>query len=866
MREVVRVCLARILGFLRPRSGERDFDLELEAHLAMAEEDAVRRGIPPEEARRLARVELGGLTQLRESARAARGIPRLDALGLDLRLGVRMLYKTWVVTLVGCAATTIVIAIGATVFALLDTVAGSTLPLEEGERIVAIQPFDAVALRDLNTSLGDFRRWRDTLQSVDEIGAFRVTSERAVDSPAGGSWTVPVAEMTASAFQLARVRPLMGRPLLEEDELPNADPVILISSEVWRTRFASDPNVVGQRMRLDGRSYAIVGVMPEGFGFPVNHDFWTTLALNVDDGDPAGTEDVFVIGRLAPGATLESAAAEVAAVGLLPGSVSADGSPLGTRVVPYASTFNDDLRDNRWTVRLLLVVVCLLLLPPSANIALLLYARNLTRQPEFAARYALGASRGRIVAQLFIEALVLTTGAAGLALLAARQILSLAQTFAEQQMAGTIPFWMRFDLSPRTVLFAIGLALLAATVAGLLPGLQATGRMGQAGLQGLGSRTAPRLGRRWTAAVVMQVALTVAVLPAAGPVAWDLIRPAILDPGFPIGEFGTVRVTAESSDSREELVRQLEAEPGVAGVASATAVPGIEPRRLVEVSGDTAAYFDPGINHVDPRFFGVFDARLLAGRLLNASDFQPSREVVVVNRTFAERSGGMADIVGRRVRYPGAGPDQDSGPGYEVVGIIDDLLRNRATPRMYHPLDRERLEPVDLILRGDPASLPRLGGRLIEIGPGLAPALTIGRLRSLQEVYAGMQMGETLTALAIGLVVTVVALFSLISVHTLLSFAVAQHYREIGIRCAMGAQPSRIVTYLFRRALVPVCMGAVVGALVSLLFSHYLLESTTSLTTFTVSIAIVVVSGALALIGPARRALLIHPGEALREG
>src|SRR5688572_26174700 len=249
MRTAFYTLLARLRDFVRPAAGDADFEQELDMHLAMAAEDTVRRGMSPDEARRQARLELGGVTQLREAARAARGLPGLDTVWLDGKLGVRMLRKSWGLTLVGGLAMALTIGLGASIFNIWDTFAGTRLPLDEGDRVVAIQPFDRVSQRvDMTTPLADFRRWRETLRSVEFVSAMRPI-EPALLTGHGAVSPVRAAEMTASAFQLARVQPLLGRALIDHDEREGAEPVAVISYDLWQSAFSSDPAVLGQRIQ-----------------------------------------------------------------------------------------------------------------------------------------------------------------------------------------------------------------------------------------------------------------------------------------------------------------------------------------------------------------------------------------------------------------------------------------------------------------------------------------------------------------------------------------------------------------------------------------------------------------------------------------
>ncbi|HEX5047825.1 MAG TPA: ABC transporter permease, partial [Gammaproteobacteria bacterium] len=438
---------ARIRGFFRP-ANEQDFDEEIAAHLAMAEEDGVKRGLTPEEARRAARVRFGGIAQLRESRREAWGLPWLDAFTLDAKLGLRMLRRSWGLTLAGGLALTIVITVAAVVFAFLHQFMGRVAPpLDEGERVVALQIWDADAHLRRETPRADLERWGATLKSVEDIGAFQTVERRLAGGAAPAEW-VQVAEITGSAFRLARVPTLLGRWIAPADERPDAPPVVMIAYDVWQSRFAADPGVIGRTVRLGDVAHTVVGVMPEGFAFPVNHRYWIPLRSDFLGAlKPAPEGAVFA--RLAQGVSLEAAQAELAVIGLLPAASELGGRDARrARLVPYTFAFTDDVEVGELALRqrLILLLVSLLLVPPCLNIAILIYARTVTRQEELAARFALGASRSRIVAQLCVEVLVLAAAAGGVALAVSRPILAQIGAAIRRipELGGALPFWVDF--------------------------------------------------------------------------------------------------------------------------------------------------------------------------------------------------------------------------------------------------------------------------------------------------------------------------------------------------------------------------------------------------------------------------------------
>ena len=376
----VMTWMTLLVNLFRRGRQERELDAELRAHLALHIEENLRAGMHPAEARRVAHARLGGVEQVKERCREVRPLRWLSTSWLDVPLGLRMLRKSWGLTLVGGVAMTVVTGIAL----LLFISSLRTLPLDEGDRVVRLQTWDAAAYRLRGTSLDNFERWRDSLGSLEDVGAYR-TLERGLAIADGPAEPVSVAEMTASGFRLARVPPLLGRPLVAEDEREGALPVVVIGYDVWQSRFLADPAVVGQHVRLGGTDHTVVGVMPEDFGFPVNHRLWTPLRSNPSDDVRNPGPEVFIFARLAPGVTLEGAQAELTTIGPTPAAGPDTSEQLQFRLLPYRVAL---LPPLSFGARLGRFLMTLLLVPPCANVAILVYARTVTRQEERAARYA----------------------------------------------------------------------------------------------------------------------------------------------------------------------------------------------------------------------------------------------------------------------------------------------------------------------------------------------------------------------------------------------------------------------------------------------------------------------------------------------
>ena len=881
LREWTRRAWSTLTG----RRTDHDLQRELAGHIAFAEDELLRKGHAAADAARLARAAGGGRVQALEALREQRGLPWLSSSWLDLRLGLRLLVRNWGLTLVGGLAMTLAIAIAAAVFTAFDIVVGAPLPLQDGDRVVAIQVWDRQAGRRRDTTWQDLERWR-SLQSIHDVGAFQ-TIQRNVITSDGSVELALVAEITAAGFRIARVPPVMGRQLTDADSVPGAGRVIVIGYDIWQRRFGGAQDVIGRELRLGNDVHVVVGVMPYGYQFPLNFHYWVPLRLEAEGVlHNTGPEGV-VFGRLAPDATLARAHAEVSRLGILAPALHAAQREgvLRARVVPYTFAFTGDFERGElgiaWSLSSLLVV--LLLLPPCANIAILNYARTVTRQQEFAARHALGGSRARIVWQLFIESLVLTAGAAGVALLIL-QVVSIVMAERFQNIPGGPPFWMTFGVSYRTLLFVAGLALAGAAVSGLVPALQATRRLSRLGAGALAGRVSLRLGATWTTLVVAQVAFSVGVLPFAAELTWGMLRTGISSPGFAAAEFATARIALKGQstdligDEQRELVRRLEADPNIVGVASALRPPGEEPWVFVDIEGRDAPTevlngklpgFLARFNQVDTAFFDLYQVPGLAGR-----DFKQGEgaDAVIVNRNFAETIAPGGNALGRRFRYVRATDGEwtyglRADRWYEVVGVVGNLPAPTDARVAYHAVVPGQINPAHLQLRfrGGSAGLAE---RVRDIAATVDPTMHVDEVQTLAEIYRNHRIGDNIAAATITAVTGSLLLLSAAGLYALLAFTVAQRRREIGIRAALGAPPRQLVAAVFRRAFWQIGAGAAVGMLAAFLVGWYLpIEQVGGLPIPGVlpgAAAFMLLVGVLAAVGPARRGLLIDPTEALR--
>jgi len=865
--------LARIQGFLRPADVDAEVEQELDAHLAIAEDDRVRSGMTREEALRLARLELGGVAQLREASREARGLPRLDTFWLDIKLGVRMLRKTWGLTLIGGLALTTAISITVGLFNVYQSITGAALPLDEGDRVVSLMVWDAADQATRGVAQSDFERWQQSLRSVVNLGAFR-TVERSLAVGNRQVEPVSVAEITASGFDVARVPPLLGRPIRAEDEHGGAEPVVVIGHNVWASVFASDRDVTGRAIRLDGVSHTVIGVMPPTFAFPVNHQYWTPLKTTLRASQLSAEPLVIAFARLAPGVALPTADTELRAVGLLRAGDQDDDRQ--ARVMSYVRGISGTgLGAREW---FLFITAGLLLLPPCANIAILIYARTVTRQAEFAARHALGGSRARIVGQLSLEALLLVAGATVASLVIVSRVGKHLQ--ADMRLPNGNPFWLDLGrIQPETLLFAIIVAALAAGIVGLVPALQAVGRLTD--VAALGGRSTLKLGAGWTGLVALQVALSIAVIPVAGQLAWGIIRPAVRGPGFAAGQFLTARVTlgqgqnsslVQPSDAARfeqlhtQFASRLEGLPDVAMLTRSAVAPGREPRLDIEVEGGSAYQHAPArVNAVDATFFETFDLRVVTGRILDRT--QGRTEQVVVSRALARYLAGDGSPVGWRLRDSPRHDAPGGGSWQEIVGVVDDLYANNGNLTIYRPLP-ENQHPLSLSMRLT-TGRPQVAQRLRDLGSEIDAGLYVSEIRSLADIYADSIRSVYLVGLMLGSGALSVLLLSAAGIYALMSFTVARRRREIAIRAALGGRSTRLLVGVLGRAAQQIGIGAIAGVLLALWLGTYLpIEAIGGAKVpglIPVAAVTMTIVGLLAAAGPARRALRLHPTEALRD-
>jgi predicted permease len=638
---------------------------------------------------------------------------RLGISWLDVKLGLRILRKYPGLTFVSGLAMSVTIAIAVGMFGVFqDYLLRPVVPLPEGERIVSIGMLATERGLTHRQLLHDFFVWRDEMETVLGHSLGRRAPQNLVGAD-GRAEPASIAMMSASGFDVARVPPLMGRPLLDADEIPGAPPVLVLGYDAWQRRFEGDPDIVGRTGQIGRVEHTIVGVMPEGFRFPLAEQLWIPLTDDPDDWAVMETPySYFAFGRLAPGVTMAQAQAELSSISSrrfaqMPGSYEHVRAIVMSYTDPHTGMDN---AGSTLLVRVMLGVFSLFVLIPFVNVAILVYARTATRAGEIAIRSALGASRRRVVTQLFVEALVLASLAAAAGVGMVLFILAQVRAFLAGIGADNLmPFWAKNGQDPWALAYVVALTMLAAVVAGVIPGLEATGRGVREGLARAGNGNGMKLGRGWTALIVTQVAITVALLPLVGSAGWGIIGLGLSRPAFDAESLVAARIAgdpmaslegsaAEDPEARraeraertrqaiEEVARSIEADPRVTELTLATNVPGtlFEASILLDVEGvdpplDAPAHRVGGGMSVAGDFFEVIGVTATSGRTLVAADARTEAPPIVVNRSFAEKVLGGANPVGRRVRwYRPEGEEPE--PWREIVGLVENMVRNPTHP------------------------------------------------------------------------------------------------------------------------------------------------------------------------------------------
>jgi predicted permease len=899
---------ARLRLLLARRAVESRMNAEFRFHVEMETDRLMRaKALAPDEARRQALAAFGGVEKHKEALRDGRGLAWLNGMSLDVKLGGRMLRKYPGLTLAGGLALAIAIAIGAGWYDVTSKFLAPTIPLPEGDRLVSIETQNTLTNEQESRVVRDFLEWRHELRTIEELGAYR-TNTRSLTVGNAVPERIRVAELTASAFRTARVAPVFGRALLDTDEVPGAPSVIVVGYGVWQRAFGGRQDLIGSVVKLGNGPATVVGVMPDGFGYPLNHDAWAPLPLRASYGALEGGP-ISVIGRLAPGVTREQANAELRVLGeRAAAALPATHGHLRSRVIRLG-----EAPDVSGIAQLALTNLpgLLVLMLACMNVGTLVYARTATREGEIALRSALGASRGRIIGQLFVEALVLASVPTAVGLIAANW----AGTWVIgnfNKSTGGVPFWIAPGLRLSTILYAGSLAVGSAAMLSLAPALRVTRARVQPHLANLGTGGATlRFGRAWTTAMIAQVALTAIAIPGAFENASQALRNMGIRAEFPSREYLVARLELDRPSSDEapsaladrqtraygELERRVAQEPGVVVVTFAEMAPGTLPReraaRVEALPGGPVYDEQLRTARVGPGFFAAFDRPIVAGRPFHDGDRGSAARTIIVNETFARsflRHTGTGSPIGARLSYPASTERSDAArtepsaaaevtadKWFEIVGVVRDFGvtpddEGHERPYVFHTASPGTASPLvmSVRVRGNPASLV---ARLPAIAAGVDAGLSVQEAQPLEESIRERDISTLAQAGGLAGVTALVLLMSAMGIFSLMSVSVSRRTREIGLRAALGANPRHLIAEILSRAFVLMGSGITSGGALLLLFVAFgggpTGRSADDVVLFAgylaVTAAVMLTACLVACIEPARRTLRINPIDALRD-
>jgi predicted permease len=886
----VRRLLIRLTASLTRRDDDERLREELEDHLALQTEANVSAGLGPADARRQAMLAIGRAAAIAEDYRDEQRLPSLEHLLQDVRIALKRMRQAPGFTTAAVATLALGLGLNSAMLNLAYALFLKPLPIDGASRLVTVnQVVASDPQRVFGQSYPEYVHYRDHARAFSDLAAHYSTSPMNVITP-GGPLNVTGSVVSGNYFGTLRLQPALGRFFLpEEDAVPGRNPVAVLSEDLWRTRFGADPGMLGTAVRINGTPLTVVGVAPAGFhgvlmGLDPN-DVWIPSAMfavgyRYCNGLAQGCNVIDLLGRLADAASVEDAQAELRVLaGQLDSMFPDPNRKRSVEVRPARGIRMLEQQRNTPIVRLLAGAAALVLVIASANVAGLMLARGLRRRKEIAIRLALGASRGRVIRLLLVESVLLAMagGAAGFAV-------SFWATSILREFFGTPGSSNTLDLSLNLWIVLAGFAVAALTgvVTGMSPALQSTRPDTIAAIKEESAGAGTRRSRLREALLVVQVALSVVLLGGSGL----LVRSFVLlhrGPGFDPEAIAIVRLRPSLigyTDDRawafqRDVIRRLEALPGIAAVSPANVapLPGWNrppmPIRRDGESGDPAKAFRTSTTVVGARYFTTLGTGLAAGREFDDHDTETSPRVAVVNEALARRLWPVGQAVGSHATI-GSGR-------YEIVGVVRDLqwlsALETAEPIAYLNFwqqDRSDSWSKDsrTHIRASGAAaamLPEVQRVIAEIDPDVPVSEVQVLGRQLDRQFSAVLAARTMFLVFGGLALVL----SAIGLYAALAFAIGQRTREIAVRIALGASRSDVGRLVFRRGAAVFGAGAIGGLAACLaagpLLAHLLYgvspRDPVALVAGPLALGVVAL---LAIWLPARRAMTLDPNVALR--
>lgn len=879
----LRTFLLRLRAVFTSRRLDQEFDHEVRSHLALLEEEKIRGGMSPEEARYAALRSFGGVTQVEESNREKRGLRHLELLFHDLRYAGRMMRKNPGFTAI--ALITLALGIGANtaIFSVVRGVVLAPMPYSDPERLMFIFADNLTLKHIILTSYPDFLDWQRSARSFQEMAAF-CFSQFDLTSP-GTARHLDGKEISSGFFSTLGIKLTLGHEFSPEENRPGGAPLAIISDHVWKDQFGASREALGKPLVLNGIGYTVVGVAPPGFNFWTDSDIYVPAG----QGDPVLndrlTHKFASIARLKPGVTIGQAQAEISTIQEHLAEVySSTDRGLGARILPLKQIIVGDLRG---TLFLLLGAVGIVLLIACANVANLLLARSAARRHEFALRSALGASRTRIVRQLVTESVLLSLIGGGLGLAAAKWGPKAALAIAP----GGLPRSDNVGLSISVLLFALGTSMVVGILFGLAPAIRSSKVDVQEALK-QGNRTSIGSHDRGRGGLVMiQMALTLVLLAGAGLLFRTIRHLWDVNPGFDPQHVITFKIGLSASANQnpaamrtayQQLLDRIGQIPGVQAADLTTLVPlsggenalpfwvGAQPASIAEAPRTT-------IYSTGPDYLKVMGMALLQGRYFTPEDTLATEKVVVINDLLAHQFFPNHDAVGKTITFIHVGP-------YRVIGVVGHVHHyDLGDSRFYTPYQayssfyqiNDQWLPI---MHNDATFMVRTPLDIATVTPAIKAAVygtggdqPVYKIQTLDETVSESMSLQRFPMILLGTFAGLALILATIGIYGVLSYSMAQRVQEIGLRMALGAARRDVLRMMLGQGLRLAVVGVVIGIAAVLTlgrllpsFTHLLygVRSGDPLTLTAVSL-LLVSTALLACYIPARRAAKVDPMVAL---
>jgi putative ABC transport system permease protein len=811
----------------------------------------------------------------------------MEMLWQDIRYGVRMLWKAPSVSIVATIALALGIGANTAIFSVVNAVLLRPLPFANSERLMNVWETDPTrGYKRGSASYPNFVDWREQNHVFEYMASYHTND--FILTGRGESSRLQGAVVNADLFPLLGATPVIGRGFLPDEDKPgDAGRVVVLSQELFQKRFNGNPNVVNQSMILDGRTYTIVGVMPQAFQFPVQNDpveLWTTVAVD-REGKQSITEErgahyMSVIARLKLGVSTEQAQAEMTAISArLEQQYPDKDLHKSTRVESALEALVGDIRP---ALLILLGAVGCVLLIACANVANLLLARAMTRHKEMAIRSALGASRIRVVRQLLTESVLLSLAGGALGLV-------LAVWWSDLLLAlgkNNIPRALHVGLDWRVLGFTLLVSVVTGVIFGLVPAIHSSKTDLTESLKegGRGSGEGARRNRMRGLLVISELAIAVVLLVGAGLLIQSLWRLQHVSPGFESQNLLTlvvgipeVKYPTEKQDRfYRELVTRLQSLPGVSSAASVIPLPlsgdafsisfETEGRPMAKGDLPSADFFA-----ISDGYFKTLGVSILKGREFNERDGEKAPGVIIVNQAFAKKFFPNEDPIGKRIK-PGISTNDNKPDWREIVGVVADVrnrnLSSELRPGYFLPQAQIPFNQMTMLVRstGDPHTLITAVQNEVHAMDNEVPVFNV---KTMDEYISATVAAPRFNATLLMIFASVALILTIVGLYGVMSYSVAQRTNEIGIRMALGAQARDVVRLIVSQGFVLVLVGLGIGlpgALAAMTLISSLLFGVTwkdPLTFGAVAVLLAVV-GLLACYIPARRATRLDPLRALR--